>query len=42
MKNFLKLTAVGIVGYIVGVYSLSYKIKSAIIRAYFGEEEESK
>ena len=31
MKNFVKLTAVGIVGYIVGVMSLSSAIKTAML-----------
>ena len=39
MKNFMKITAVGIVGYIVGYFALSYRIKTALLKAYLGEEE---
>ena len=40
MKNFTKLTLVGIAGYLIGFYEMKYKTQKALLKVLLNNEEE--
>lgn len=42
MKNFVKLTAVGVVGYLIGFYEMKYKTQKALLNVLLKEGDAQK
>ena len=42
MKNFIKFAAVGVAGYLVGVYEMKYRVTKAMLEGFVKKEKDEK
>ena len=42
MKNFIKFTAVGVAGYLVGFYEMKYRVTKAMLEGFVEKEKDEK